>query len=128
MSNDNGNIQNIAERAAGSAVLTTTARIFAVVTPMVFIPLLVWLFSTVAENQTTIARVEVQTQTNTDRIVHLESNLTSLTDYIRKDHDDRQHDWLEVRERMVRVETQNTTILDEIKRLNAMLDKKEKVR
>ncbi len=126
MTNGNGNVNDalnaVAKTAAESQVLTLAARVFTIVTPMIFVPFLLWLFSTVSANQLTLIEVKERSDTNDRRITVVEEFLRNQDKEFTLAREQRRQEALSMTTRMATVEAQNKLILEQITRILNRLD------
>ncbi len=114
--------ESLISKAANSDILSGVARLFSIVTPMLFVPLLAWLFSTVTETANTVAVQSVKIELIDKRTTGIETTMKE-SDRIREQlENERRKDWIDIRERMTRVEVQNAAILDALRRLADQMD------
>lgn len=124
MANDNGdnNIKGIAEAAARSTFLTALARAFSIITPMIFLPMLVWLFSTVSDTQLNVIKIVERAEAVDRRLSSVEDNIKETDARNAVIIEERRKDWIDIRERTARLEAQNAAIIEQLGRLIDKLD------
>jgi hypothetical protein len=86
--------ESLAAAAARNVVLTALARIISVATPLIFVPLFMWLFSTVS---------------STDKQVAILNQRVEALEHAQN--------WPQFGERIAKLEQQNATIISQLERI-----------
>lgn len=118
----NGELHRLAERAARSEILNAAAKLFSIVTPLLFVPLLIWLFSTVQQTSLKVTEQGERLTAITVRVETVEDAVRDTARVIDERSEQGRREWGEIRERLVRVETLNELILEQLQQLSGKRD------
>lgn len=111
------------EKSIESRLLVVTGRWFSVITPLIFVPVLGYILTTIISNDKDLEVIKTRVVNSEARITLAEGTLGSLQDFIAQSRVAREKDLGELKQRISTLEAQSKTLLDSANRQEDKLDK-----